>query len=93
MVKQNKGDSVMIELFGQLYSCDREALKEATTRLINGAELTICYKEKEAYINKIRPDCIKIDYEIARAWVAFGIVGQDTGNLETGEEHYTYEMR
>lgn len=83
----------MIELFGKFYSFNRDNLKAAVMRLVKGDELTINYKTKEAWINKDRAYPQAIDFNIAYIWFLSGIVGQDSGNFETGEEHYTYINR
>lgn len=83
----------MIELFGKHYSFNRDALSAALKRVVNGDELTINYKTKKACINKYGNNPLNIDYDIAYVWFLSGIVGADSGNTETGEEHYTYKMR
>ena len=83
----------MIELFGNFYPWSREALQLATNRILSGDELTICRKEKTAWINKYHSKPQEINLFIADVFIHFGLVGIDSGNFETGEEHYNYSMR
>lgn len=82
----------MINLFGADYPWSLEYIDEyVTKRLINGAELTIC-KDGTAWINKWTSRPMQIHLFIAQMYIATGLVGEDSGNLETGERHYTFYM-
>ena len=89
----------MIELFGEYRPWDREALQAVTKRVVAGAEITVCNKEKDSggnpvcWLNKYQAKPQQIHYYIAQVFIYFGIVGIDSGNGDTGEDHYTYFMR
>jgi len=84
----------MIEIFGYWYNWTPELLKkEITDRLLAGDELTICYKEKTAWVNKWHKNPVQINFELSKVIVALGIVGEDSGNLDTGEVHYNFNNR
>lgn len=84
----------MIEIFGNYLPWTPELLKEnITDRLLNGDDLTICCKDKKAWINKWLKDPLEINYELAHVIVSLGLVGCDSGNIETGERHYNFKSR
>ena len=84
----------MIEVFGKLYPWSRGVIKEQVTdRLLSGDELTICYKEKTAWVNKYHKNPKEISFDLAKIFLIIGLVGADSGNSETLEEHYTFENR
>jgi hypothetical protein len=84
----------MVELFGKIYPWSREAIKEQLTdRLLSGDELTICSKDKTAWVNKWHKNPQEINYDLAMSFVVFGLVGVDSGNFDTGEVHYTFLAR
>jgi len=84
----------MIEIFGKLFLWDRKSIKEnITDRLIRGDELTISDRTKSATINKYKENQLVINYELAKMFVSIGLVGIDTGNLETGEAHFNFKSR
>lgn len=84
----------MIEVFGKYYPWSREAIKEQLTdRLLAGDELTICYKEKTAWVNKYQKNPKEINFDLAKMLVIISLVGADSGNNDTGEEHYNFDMR
>jgi hypothetical protein len=90
----------MVELFGSYKPWSREVLKEVTNRIIKeGAEITVCRKELSddktpvCWINKYHSNPVKIHYHIAQVYLTFGLVGIDSGNFDTGEDHYTYFVR
>lgn len=89
----------MIEMFGEYRPWSREALQEATNRVIAGAEVTVCNKEKDStgnpicWLNKYHAKPQQIHYYIAEMFIYLGIVGIDSGNFDTGEDHYSYFMR
>lgn len=84
----------MLEVFGNFYPWSRDAIKEQVTdRLLAGDELTICSKEKTAWVNKWQKNPKEINYDLAMFFVNIGLVGVDSGNWETSETHYTFRMR
>lgn len=84
----------MIEFFGNHYPYTTQLIKDnITDRLINHAELTVCSKIKKAWINKYKKDPLPISYDLAMVFINIGLVVLDSGNLETGEEHYNFFNR
>lgn len=83
----------MIKILDKYYPWDTDLLKSVTNRIIAGDELTINYKDKEAWINKWHKNPLQINIPLAEIYVSLGIVGEDSGNLETGDRHYAFMMR
>ena len=62
--------------------------QNVTNKIRRGSELTICVHEKYAYLDMFTKDEIKINYDLARAYVEIGLVTCTGGNIENGERQY-----
>lgn len=62
--------------------------QNVTNKIRRGSELTICVDEKYAYLDMFTKDEIKINYDLARAYVEIGLVTCIGGNIENRERKY-----
>jgi len=56
-------------------------------KIIKFAEITLT-KNRKAYINKYKSDCEEIDYNFIKTLINSDILSLESGNFETGEEHF-----
>lgn len=82
----------MIQAFGELRPWGYDVVFNViTARILKGAELTVC-KDGTCWINRWRKGEQEIHPFLADMYIVSGLVGVDSGNLETGDVHYTYYM-
>ena len=62
-------------------------MKKMFNDILFCCELTTC-RNNTAFMNKWQPNEYQIDYNIARCLTNTNILELDSGNWETGEEHY-----
>lgn len=60
-------------------------------RIFNNDDMTVT-KGREVEINKWRKNPEKINIDLAWFMIEYKIVGLDSGNMETGEQHYNFFM-
>jgi len=83
-----------MEVLGRIYNWSEKAIERVSNRLVNGDELTINYRKKEAWINYyIGKDTERISWDYAEMVIKTGIVNCHSGNFETGERHYNINTR
>jgi len=63
--------------------------KNAVARLIQGGVMTLNFKRKKAYINYyVGSRTTEVDWEHSKMIKALHYIDMESGNLETGEQHY-----
>lgn len=67
-------------------------IKQFLIDIINYSELTVC-DNGTYWINKYKSNWKKVDEELALCLVQSSVVELDSGNFETGEEHYILSFR
>jgi len=77
-----------------LHNNSSEETYRIILRVLNGDDITITtstrgvVNECAVEVNKWRKNPEKIDYQIACLLLYWELIGLDSGNFETGEEHY-----
>ena len=79
----------MIQIGKNYYTWKPEKLNQLFQRILNGDEITINSKRKEAYINYYIGDNTEyIPYDYADMLDKLCVIECHSGNFETGEKHY-----
>lgn len=61
---------------------------ECLKRLRDGAELTVQFESKKAFLNMFKNDEFEMNYNLAQLYSDLGFLNCTGGNLELKERHY-----